>query len=189
MRQKELFFGGVRVKEERSRLLSFYAGAGPDDRGRFLREILQWSDDELERTHDYIQWLFPLTEPSGFHPGAPLLDAESIREFQSRPELQSNLRISFIRMLVFLGFELHEDNPLRVTPSESFPERSQNWLTPSNHNHLRITRILKSLRLLGLEEEAAAFFRCLEGLYGKESRAPLPLISEETFNYWRSAAG
>jgi hypothetical protein len=91
-------------------------------------------------------------------------------------------------MLVFYGFELVEDDPLRVVPSESFPEQSTNWLELSNHNHLRITRILKSLRLLGLEEESAAFFRCLAGLYGKESATAAPRISEETFHYWRSAA-
>ena len=48
--------------EDKTPLLRFYAGTGPDDRGRFLREIHQWPDDELEHTHDYIQWLFPLAE-------------------------------------------------------------------------------------------------------------------------------
>jgi hypothetical protein len=92
-------------------------------------------------------------------------------------------------MLAFLDFRLLEDEPLRVVPTADFTERAQNWLTPSNHNHLRITRVLKSLRLLGLEEEARASFRCLEGLYGKEFAAPRSRISEESFSYWRSAAG
>jgi len=42
-----------------------------------------------------------------------------------------------------------------------FAERAKNWVTPGNHNHLRITRVLKSLRLLGLEPETAGFFECL----------------------------
>lgn len=48
------------------RLVSFYAGASPDDSGRYLRDTHIWPDDRLERTHDYIQWLFPLREQSGF---------------------------------------------------------------------------------------------------------------------------
>lgn len=173
--------------DQNNQIVSFYAGRAVDDRGRSLRQIWRWPDEKLERVHDYIQWLFPLTEPSGFNPEAPTLDEEAIHEFRTRPELRTNLRVSFIRMLVFYGFELIEEDPLRVVPSESFHDRSRNWLTSSNHNHLRITRILKSLRLLGLEEEAAAFFRCLKGLYGKESVMPRPRISEETFSYWRSA--
>jgi hypothetical protein len=177
------------VSDQNNWIVSFYAGHAVDDRGRWLRQIWLWPDEKLERVHDYIQWLFPLTEPSGFNPEAPILDEETICEFRADPALRANLRVSFERMLVFYGLELIEDSPPRVVPSKSFRERSSNWLTPSNHNHLRITRILKSLQLLGLEEEAAALFRCLEGLYGKESVTPRPRISEETFSYWRSAAG
>jgi Opioid growth factor receptor (OGFr) conserved region len=170
-------------------IIPFYQGVVADDRGRSLRQIWRWPDEKLEHVHDYIQWLFPLPEPSSFNPEAPTLDKQAIREFHARPELRANMRSSFVRMLVFYGFELVEEDPLRVIPSESFAERSRNWLRPSNHNHLRITRILRSLRLVGLEQEAAAFFRCLAGLYGKESSSPEPRISEETFGYWRAAVG
>ena len=34
-----------------------------------------------------------------------------------------------------------------------------------NHNHLRITRILRSLRVLGLEKEAWEFFKILKRVY------------------------
>jgi hypothetical protein len=182
-------FGRAIVKNRESTLINFYAGGGSDNRGRMLSEIHRWSDEELERTHDYIQWLFPLSERSAFNMHAPILDAKVIQEFRARPELRENLRASFVRMLAFLGFRLLTDEPLRVVPAADFGEQAQNWLTPGNHNHLRITRILKSLRILGLEEEATALFRCLEGLHGKESRTPRPRISEETFSYWRSAVG
>jgi Opioid growth factor receptor (OGFr) conserved region len=119
---------------------------------------------------------------------APTLDKKSIREFRSRPELRANLCVALKRLLAFYGLELIEADYLRAVPSASFAERSRSWLTPSNHNHLRITRILSSLRLLGLEEEAAAFYHCLEALYRKESASAEPRISEETFDYWRRAA-
>ena len=33
-----------------------------DYKGRSLEQILAWTDADLERTHDYIQVLFPTTE-------------------------------------------------------------------------------------------------------------------------------
>jgi hypothetical protein len=169
------------------KLSNFYEGTGPDHRGRHLAAIWDWSDDELERVHDYIQWLFPLREKSGFNPDAPLLDDATAQEFRERPELQANLRRSFLRMLKFYGLESRGADPPAIHPSKSFPSRSTNWLTPSNHNHLRITRILKSLRELGLDPEAQAFFACLTTLYEQEQQKHLPAISPDTFHYWRSA--
>jgi Opioid growth factor receptor (OGFr) conserved region len=173
----------------RGQLVGFYSGLGSDDRGRFLTEIQNWSDVQLERTHDYMQWLFPLVERSAFNSRAPILDAKTIDEFRRRPELRANFGISFMRMLSFYGFELVRDDVLRVLPSRSFAEQAENWLRPSNHNHVRITRILKSLRLLGLGDEAAAFLRCLTALYGKELTRAEPRISEQTFYHWQSAMG
>jgi Opioid growth factor receptor (OGFr) conserved region len=126
------------VRNDGDRLLRFYAGTLPDDRGRLLRGILHWSDDELERTHDYIQWFFPLAERSGFNVGAPILDAKAISEFRSRPELRRNVQASFRRMVAFYGLEANEMGTLTVTRAVSFAERSKNWMTYSNHNHLRI---------------------------------------------------
>jgi len=77
---------------ESTQLVRFYARLAPDDRGRFLEEIQGWSDLQLERTHDYIQWLFPLTKRSAFNPSAPILDAKAISEFRSRPKLRANFR-------------------------------------------------------------------------------------------------
>jgi hypothetical protein len=179
--------GGDSVRDEGNPIVNFYSGLGRDDSGRSLKEIQGWSDKDLETTHDYIQWLFPLTEPSAFNPDAPILDARAIQEFHARRELRDNLRRSFLRMLSFYGLESVEGEAPRIVPSQSFTKQAANWLTPSNHNHLRITRILRSLQLLGLSEEAAAMFRSLAALYGRESAAPMPRISEETFRFWRSA--
>ncbi len=177
------------MSNDGTRLLRFYAGSHPDDRGRLLRDILHWTDDELERIHDYIQWLFPLTERSGFSVYAPILDAKAISEFRSRPELRRNVQASFRRMAAFYGLQTNNMSTLTVTRAAFFAKRSGNWITPSNHNHLRITRILKSLRLLGLEAEAAAFFECLADIYRVESGKATPGISEETFYFWQRSSG
>ena len=171
-----------------SEIIAFYSGRSTDPRGRRLQDVQQWPDDSLESNHDFIQWMFPLLEPSSVHPEAPILDQETIREFKARPELQQNLRESFLRMLVFYGFELNTDNGLAVRRRSDFADQSTGWLWPGNHNHLRITRIIKSLRLLGLEAEAQAFFKCLSELYAEETGRGIPRITAATFQFWSAAA-
>lgn len=169
-----------------TRLLAFYAGAGTDDRGRSIDDILAFSLDRMETTHDYIQWLFPLDERSGVNPGAPLVDERCQRTFAADPQLPATMRRALERMLQFYGLLLvdgREEAP-QVVRSPEFDRRAAVWLAPGNHNFLRLTRILKSLRLLGAGELSAALLWCLEDIYKEHSR----VIGGTTFEYWRSAA-
>ena len=122
-----------------SRLIAFYSGKEPDHCGRYLHDIQSWTDDRLETIYDYIQWLFPLPEPSQFNAAAPLLTHELIVEFRSRPDLQQNLQVSFLRMMEFYGLEVHLES-ITVTRLPGLAANSAGWLSPGNHNHLRITR-------------------------------------------------
>jgi hypothetical protein len=167
------------------KLIRFFSG-GEDDRGRTLDEILGWDDARLEMVHDYIQWLFPLTERSGANPWAPVLDAESIAAIRSSEEMQAQLRATFERMLAFYGFALEGDT---VVEGPRFASAARNWLRAGNHNHLRLTRMLRSLRVLGLEREAQALWEALHALYERERAAGRQTITEETFAFWRQAAG
>jgi hypothetical protein len=172
-----------------SRIIAFYSGTQADHRGRYLHEIQQWTDDQLEGVHDYIQWLFPLPEPSGFNLAAPVLNRESIQEFRARPDLQEKLRVSFLRMVNFYRLEARSGEQIAVTRAPTFVAKATCWLSPGNHNHLRITRILKCLSVLGLEAESRAFFDCLSGIYDAERNEAVPAISDETMRYWREAVG
>ena len=169
-----------------SRIIGFYSGTEPDHPGRYLHEIQQWPDDQLEAVHDYIQWLFPLPEPSNAE--APVLTRKSMREFRKQPKLQQQLRVSFLRMMSFYGFEVSSGEQLTVTRAPNFVAKATVWLSPGNHNHLRITRILRCLSLLGLEAEANAFLDCLVEIYKAELNKPVPAISDDTMLYWRGAA-
>jgi len=51
------------------------------------------------------------------------------------------------------------------------------------YDSMRITRILKSLKLLGVEEYAKAFFDCLGQIYVIEKGN----ITKLTFSYWEDA--
>ena len=167
-------------------LVAFYRDGAPDDRGRTLAQILAWGDDRLEAVHDFIQWLFPLPEPSGANPAAPTLDAATIAAFHAAPEMQQRLRQSFDRMLRFYGFAWASSPtsvPALVRASD-FRDRAGNWLHPMNHNHLRLTRILRSTLLLGLESESKALFHALNALYREHPNR----IPARTHAFWSSAA-
>jgi hypothetical protein len=166
-------------------LLAFYNGDGRDTQGRTHAEILAWSDAALEAVHDYIQWLFPLPEPSGANPWAPLLTAPVIEAFHHSPEMRGRLRAAWLRMLRFYGFVLAADGS--VEPGANFEARARHWLTPYNHNHLRLTRILRSLHLSGLQAESAALLSALTTLYEEDEREGRQRVTPETFRYWQRA--
>lgn len=164
----------------KSKLVHFYSSAGTDSEGRTIAEILAWNDDKLEHVHNYIQWLFPLREASAFNSDAPTLTDEDLREFARNAALRQNMLKSFERLLRFYGLKLENG---RIMKAESFPDRARNWLTSRNHNFLRITRILKCLKILGFEKEAGMFLTCLGDIY-KSHRST---IGGETYSYWMTA--
>ena len=165
-----------------SRLIDFYLNQKPDAAGRSIAEIWTWNETQLENCHDYIQWLFPLPEASAFNPNAPRLTPTDIETFGSSSELRNRLLQSLKLMLNFYGLQLHE-TPLEITESENFAQHAANWLDCGNHNHLRLTRILRCLTLLGLNEFAQALFDCLSQIY----QAHPQRISDRSFAFWQAA--
>jgi hypothetical protein len=90
-------------------------------------------------------------------------------------------------MMTFYGLEVRSGEHITLTRAPNFAAKATGWLSPGNHNHLRITRILRCLTVLGLESEAKAFFGCLSEMYESEQNKPVPAISDETMLYWRQA--
>lgn len=162
-----------------SPIIKFYLGERADSKAPSLAVILSWDKSLLEDNHDYIQWLFPLPEPSLFNPSAPLLTDEDIRRFNSDVNLREKLIQSFRLMLDFYGFAFADN---KIVPSPFLQERSDNWLHPGNHNMMRITRILRSLTLLGCRDQAREFLRALVNTHSKSPAMPL-----ETWAYWNDA--
>ena len=84
-------------------LLRFYRLEGPDAHGRTLLDIWAWDAARLEGVHDYIQWLFPLPQPSAFNPRAPILTQATIAAFHADAQLRERLLRSLALMLDFYG--------------------------------------------------------------------------------------
>jgi len=161
-------------------LIRFYKGHCPTDRNiSFFFLLDEAGNDWLETNHYWVQWAFPTIEPSGANPTAPILDEETITQFQQDPELQAKLLQIFKRTLRFFGLTLQEDTGAIVEGAD-FVELSVRWNESVNHNHLRITRILKCLKLLQAPSSARSWsetlFLCLKGIHK---------ISPANFDYWQ----
>jgi hypothetical protein len=163
-----------------SRLVRFYRVESGNSEGRTLEDIWSWDDDSLEEVHDFIQWLFPLPEASAFNPDAPLLTTDDIAAFRGDPLLRQRLRRSLDRFLTFLGLAW---DGKRVIDGPNLPAREPDCWSYPNHNWLRISRVLRSLSLLGLGDEARAFYVWLKSAHDS-GRYP---ISDDTFRYWTNA--
>lgn len=160
-------------------IVTFFRGGRNAD-GRTIQQILAWDDERLEAAHDYIQWLFPLREPSPVNPIAPVVRDETVAAFARDAALRDRLRMALDRMLLFYGLQ---QRAARIEiDAARFPARAGVWLHAGNHNHLRLTRIMQSLATLGLRQEALALQRCLlEDVYAEHPRQ----ISETTLRFWR----
>lgn len=126
--------------------------------------MLAFNNAALEQHHDYIQWLFPLTEPSGALPDAPVLSPEEVEAISTSSIAQITLAAGTDRMAAF-----YRDN--------------DHWLKAEDHNHLRITRIIRSLRLLRSDDAAEAFKAWIMGRV-ETTGAP---ISTRSRGYWATA--
>lgn len=147
-----------------SRLLEFLGGEGTDGAGRTLKEVLAFDDRALERHHDFIQWLFPLPERSGANPGAPVLTDADIAAVRASPRLRGAVEKALGRMTRFYAANDH-------------------WLTAHDHNHLRITRIIRSVGTLLGPEAAQQFF---DRISEREAAAGHP-VSPRNRRYWQDA--
>ena len=142
-----------------SKIIQFLKGEGPDVEGRTLDDILKWSDAELEESHDTIQWLFPLPERSRYNWDAPVLSEDDLKELKTE-EVRNGILKAFNRFTLFYN--------------------NAQWLTPHNHNYLRLTRILKCLGLAGLDKEKNSLKGALNAIYIQNWM----LIGETTKKFW-----
>ncbi|AYG48293.1 hypothetical protein DV532_28945 (plasmid) [Pseudomonas sp. Leaf58] len=135
--------------------------------------------DQLEFTHTYIQWLFPLPEVSTINPEAPVLTALHCEAVAISPLLKKQIGINLDLMLRHWGIQRQAVDFIKAA---NFDTQSVLWLTEFDHNHLRITRVLAFLAMTGfgvVAERLYTFFhaRLQDELYNKIG----------ALKYWRDA--
>lgn len=193
-----------------SPLLGYYLNVTPDNENRMLKDTLKWKDDALEVAHDFIQWWFPTKTVSNFNEAAPILTKLEIDLWNlwrkeckknivegttwrlqyprgvtaTTSKLNDNFVETYERFLRFLGLR-NGDNAIDLLSAYSLEERPQIW-SRFNHNHLRITRMLESLMLLGYDFWAEGFVDFAEHL---NKHYECVNIGENTMSYWKKAVG
>ncbi|OTB04886.1 hypothetical protein M426DRAFT_320466 [Hypoxylon sp. CI-4A] len=139
------------------RLVTFYDPFVPNPAGMdpTFNQVISWPDNLLESKHDFIQWLFPTHVPSAYVANAPVLDEATIRHFRSHQGILLNMKLALVRMMRFYGFDVrYTVAGCLVMERPGGREKFLHWIRRGDHNQKRITRIIASLRLMGLGNEA-----------------------------------
>jgi hypothetical protein len=125
---------------------NFYLKNLPGPHGLTLAMSRNFVDLDKAGRHDYFQWLFPLQEESSFNKLAPTLD-EDLRTFLlSKKKVLENITLTAETYLNYLWY-------LR--------DCKKSWPSPTDHNNLRISRILRCLNLLNQTECADFIYKVL----------------------------
>lgn len=145
-------------------VLAFLEKRGADYGGRVLDEIWSFNDIQIETTHDFIQWIFPLPKERAGQLSRPVVTSAGLERISTSSYALANLGVSQEWFLCFLS-------------------RSTAWMANYNHNHLRITRMIKSSRLIEGTERSAALFRQVVLLAGQDA----DLIGTKAISFWTDA--
>jgi len=161
----------------------FLAGNFPNKGSRYVYEIWEWGNIRKEFCHNYIQWLFPIDTKSSYNKNAPVITKKEIDALEKKDKetfllIQSNMKISFEKMLKFYGFQIINN---RISFGDAFYWKSLFWRTYRNHNYKRISRILRSLCLFKMEDYARQWFVILRELSIDNSCMAMSL------HYWEAA--
>ena len=114
----------------------FYSGV-ENNVGLHYNDIIHFSQVEFEKRHDFIQWMFPTRELSLVNVDAALITDLDVENFKDYKYLRDRFAISISIFRNFLDLD-----------REFTPTTLPHWVTPTNHNLLRITRALHAIREL-----------------------------------------
>jgi ADP-ribosylglycohydrolase len=129
------------------KLMDFHQGRMLLASGHRRADLLTLTDADFERHHGFITWAFPTPEKSYNNFSAPLLDLGTAIWLSEDAESICFLEHMAVRFLQFLRDNNH-------------------WRASYNHNHLRITRVINSLRILHSWELARWFHEHVVSLAG-----------------------
>ncbi|KAI1095307.1 hypothetical protein F5B19DRAFT_440928 [Rostrohypoxylon terebratum] len=118
-----------------------------------LSQIRSLSFDELLKTPEYVQHMFPIT---GWGP----VDREFLLHVRTRNEILQDMRGSVQSFMSLLGFivEFSEENEILIGFAGESRDRYSRWLKDADQCHLWISRMFASLRLFGLHDDAIKLY-------------------------------
>jgi hypothetical protein len=156
-----------------SAITDFFTKDGTDHKCRTLLDMIDMTDGQIEASHDLIQWMFPLHEKSYHSLTAPVMTAEDVEALSHSTAARSHLLDAFFRFEDFLGVD--------SLSGEFDPKKTAWWCHQGNHNLLRITRVIRCLRLFGLDTSAQFFYETVVKVANNYANM------EKTLGYWKRA--
>ena len=159
-------------------IVRFFRGERVHPNGKTFQEILNLNGPRIGRTGGVIQWLFPLTTPSRHVPTAPTLSPSELQLFRADPTLRELYLVGVNRFLEKYGIGVHGTSG----SLESYFKAKKKWMYPSFHVFMPVTRILRSLKLLGFADEFSTLRKLL--LLCNE-RGGGALIDKATLDIWK----
>lgn len=157
-------------------VINFFLGMALDSKKRSINDILAFNDQQIENTHDFIQYIFPTIERSNYNPNAPLISKNLKQLFSENELVQENFCKTCQLFLHFCGFMCAKSTELFA------PNFGESFLSRPGHNLLRITRVLNSLNQIGKESCSHEIFLQIEkfnNTYPNE-------IPKETYRIWKN---
>ena len=140
-------------------------------------EIVRFTDDEIERYHDFIQWIFPTSQPSRFNGEAPTIDEHFVSMFHGNQCALQNYCKSCRRYLHYMDFDCSGDGNIHTYHGD------RPFYRLPYHNFLRITRVLQSLRETGHPQCSANLFAQMIDILHS---TPNHHIDDTTIAYWKN---
>ena len=172
----------VGESEKARAFVAFYRNEEKGKNGFLIDDILKFKESEVEKHHNFIQFLFPTYQRSNYCSYAPRLNAEIVQAFLMDSSLRAKQKEALALMVDHYGLKLDLHTDKIVINPGAFAAKQQNFFINGSHNLLRITRILSSLTSLGQPELAVEFYNCLKGL----SEGPIPRLKGTLDQYWLS---
>lgn len=155
----------------------------PNRNGFCYNDLFNWDDDTLELKHNYIQWYFPLAVASECNGDAPVLSFHELNALRKDEMVRVRQRMALNRMLKFFSIKRSFLNGLELQMN---PRPEWIHLNPSktDHNYLRITRIMSSLVLLNNRNLANKLLHCLLAAHNRKAEGLFP---HRTIQFWKEA--
>lgn len=152
---------------------AFLEGLETDDKGRMFDDILRWSNIHLEFSHNYIQRIFPTDEPSKYDRTLKPVTNDDVLSIIQSKRAKSNIGIAYLKLLSLWKLDGENYKNTKIY---------RYWNKDNNHNHLRITRMLKCFRLIQMNDELKDFSNRLSYLLDHNGLK----ISKKTEEIWRA---
>ncbi len=169
--------------------IAFLNGVGADAMGRTVYDYLKFDAYKWEECHNHVQWAFPSHIASNFNPDAPVVDLYDFRN-GLLAEGYTNLETLRNAFLASLGIFLEEGSFNKFVMNwDNY--RAALWLTPRNHNYLRLTRLLNLMSVTD-PDAAVNLLDCLLSVTIHANRSFLSafgsVIDTDTVIFWSRAA-